>query len=146
MSAPIRGNGGAVINLTLTDGGTGKDVDDDVKQIRITSEDKDDSDLTFADAASGDTKDYSVELTARQSTAAASLWRMLWDNPGGVFNIVYGPHGNVTPSADKPHFTFTAKADGQPEVGGEATREKTGFEFEYTMLVTSPIVLDEGAA
>lgn len=143
MSEGIKGGSGAV--FTLQDGvAAAVDYSEDLKAIRLTSEDKDDSDLTFAEAAAGDTKDYQVAITAIQSTAVDSLWRLLWDNPGSEFQAVYGPHGNAVPSADKPHFTFTVKATGAPEVGGEAARNGARFSFDYTFDVTTAIVLDDG--
>lgn len=143
MSAGIKG-AGAVFTTSL---GVAVAVDhsDDLKAIRLTSEDRDDSDLTFAEAAGGEVKDYSLEITAIQSTDAASLWRELWDNPGDEFDVTYGPHGNAVPTATQPHFTFTVKATGKPEVGGEAARNGSRFDFEYTYDVTSAIVLDDGA-
>lgn len=115
-----------------------------VKSHRITNEDKDDADLTFLEAQEGETKDYSLALTFLQAMAANALWRKLWDNPGGEWPVVYGPYGNAIPSASKPHFTFTVKANGRPEVGVEASRSKTRADAEYTLEITSPIVLDDG--
>lgn len=147
MTAPserLRGNSGLFLTMQI-DSETAFAADGDVKSCEITSDDKDDSDLTFAEAAQGDTKDYNVELTAIQSTATGSLWRLLWENPGQEFACVYGPHGNATATAEKPHFLFTAKSDGRPGLGGEARRTKEGQEFEYVLAVTSDIVMDEGA-
>jgi hypothetical protein len=135
----LRGNSGLVATFDAAP------YDGDVKAMRLTTEDKDDSDLTFLEAASGETKDYSLTVTAIQSTATGSFWRMVWDDPGGEFAVVYGPHGNAVPSAAQPHFTFTAKATGRPEIGKEASLSKTRADFEYTFDVTSPIVLDDGA-
>jgi hypothetical protein len=143
MSAGIKG-AGAVFTTEL---GVAAAVDhsDDLKAIRLTSEDRDDSDLTFAEAASGDLKDFQLVVTAIQSTEATSLWRELWDNPGDEFDVVYGPHGNAVPSVSQPHFTMTVKATGKPEVGGEAAKNGNRFDFEYTYDVTAGPVLDDGA-
>jgi hypothetical protein len=135
----IRGNSGIVAQFDTID------YDGDVKAMRLTTEDKDDSDLTFEEAATGETKDYSLAVTAIQSTAAGSFWRLLWDGPGDEFAVVYGPHGNAVPTAAQPHFTFTAKAQGRPEIGKEASLSKTRADFEYVLDVTSDIVLDDGA-
>lgn len=139
VSTGVRGNSGAYFALTATD------YSGDLKTIRIKSEDKDDSDLTFEEAAQGTTKDYTIELTAIQSTEAGSLWKYLWDNPGVEVAAVYGPHGNAVPSATQPHFTMTVKASGKPELGGEAKRSKERFSFDYTMEVTAGPDLDDGA-
>jgi hypothetical protein len=137
MSEGIKGGSGAVFTIGATD------YSEDLKAIRLTSEDRDDSDLTFAEAAAGDVKDFQVTITAIQSTEAGSLWRYLWDNPGDEAAVVYGPHGNAVPSATKPHFTFSMKNTGAPEVGGEAARNGNRFSFDYTFDVTTAIVLDD---
>lgn len=143
-ASAVRGNSGIVAKLAV---GVDPAVDysDNIKAIRLTSEDKDDNDLTFAEAALGDTKDYSAVLTAVQATAEGTLWRLLWDNPGAEIAVTYGPHGNAVPTVEKPHFLFTVKADGRPEIGTEARRTKDRGDFEYTAQVTSEITLDEGA-
>jgi len=116
---------------------------DDLKAIRITSEDRDDSDLTFQEAAEGDLKDFQLVVTAIQSTEAGSLWRELWDGPGDTFDVTYGPHGNAVPTASQPHFDMTVKATGKPEVGGEAARNGNRFDFEYTYeVVAGPTLVD----
>lgn len=138
MSEGIKGGSGIVFSIGATD------YSEDVKAIRLTSEDRDDSDLTFAEAAAGDVKDFQVVITAIQSTEAGSLWRYLWDNPGAEAAVVYGPHGNAVPTAAKPHFTFSAKATGQPEIGGEAARNGNRFSFDYTLEATTAITLDDG--
>jgi hypothetical protein len=135
----IRGNSGIVATFDADD------LDGNIKAMRLVTEDKDDADLTFAEAASGETKDYKLNVTAIQSTAAGSLWRLVWDEPAGEFAVVYGPHGNAVPTVEKPHFLFTAKAQGRPEIGKEASLSKTRADFEYVFDVTSAIVLDDGA-
>lgn len=143
MSEGIKGAGAV---FTTQDGvEAAKDHSDDLKAIRITSEDRDDADLTFAEAAAGDLKDFQLVITALQSTEADSLWRELWDDPGGERDVVYGPHGNAVPTATKPHFTFTVKHTGKPEIGGEAARKGNRFDFEYTYDVVGSVVLDDGA-
>lgn len=138
--AGLRGNSGLFFQID------GDDFDGNLKTVRITTEDKDDGDLTFLEASSGETKDYKLVVTAIQSTAAGSLWRMLWDNPGAEdLAVTYGPHGNAVPSASQPHFVFNMDATGRPEIGKEASLSKTRSDFEYTFDVTSTITLDDGA-
>lgn len=139
MTVPtgIRGNSGIYFMADTVE------YDGDVKRVRITSEDKDDSDLTFEEAAQGETKDYRLAVTALQSTDAGSFWRYLWDNPGAEFDVTYGPHGNAVPSTGQPHFTMTCKATGKPEIGGEAKRTKDRFDFEYELeVVTGPTLVE----
>lgn len=142
MAASTGVVGHAGLILTLKQGAaTATSYADDVKSVNINSEDRDDSDLTFYEAAQGQVKDFTLDLTAIQSTEAASLWKLFWENPGAEFTVVYGPHGNAVASATKPHFSFTAKATGQPPIGGEARRGKERYEFEYQLEVTSAITL-----
>lgn len=131
----VRGNAGIVAKFVR--GAVTKTYDGDLKAFRITSDDKDDSDLTFLEASTGETKDYKVVVTALQSTALTSLWRDIWDNPGTEVVATYGPYGNAVPSADKPHFLMTLKPNGRPEIGVEAKRAKDRGDFEYTYEVTA---------
>lgn len=140
----IRGNAGIVAKFAIG-AAPAVDFSGDVKALTIDSDDKDDSDLTFEEAASGETKDYKVTTTALQSTVATSFWRYLWDNPGEEFAVTYGPHGNALPTADKPHFLMTLKANGKPKIGGEAKRAKDRYDFDYEFEVTSGPTLDDGA-
>lgn len=145
MSAPTRGNSGLIFTLAPSGGGAAVAYDDDVKAIAIESEDSDDADLTFAEAAEGLTKDFTIVVTAMQDTETGGLWRLLWDNPGEAFAFVYGPHGNAVPTAAKPHFTGTISATGKPRIGGEASRDRRRFDFEYTFNVDDGPLLDDGA-
>lgn len=140
----IVGNKGIVAKIAVGVGAT-VDYDGNIKEIKIGSDDKSDSDLTFAEAINGDTKDYKVTIKALASTAVGSFWRLLWDNPGEELAVTYGPHGNAVATADKPHFLFTAKADGRPEVGNTARRTKEREEFEVTLEITDGPTLDDGA-
>lgn len=138
----VRGNAGIVAQVAIPPAAA-VDFDGDIRKIELSSEDKDDSDITFAEAASGDTKDYTAKVTALWSTDEDSFWRLLWENPGTEFAFTYGPHGNAVPTADKPHFEFTAKADGKPPFSQEARRTKTRETFEYELEVTAGPVLVE---
>jgi hypothetical protein len=141
VSTGLRGNSGAYLTMKIG-AATATDFSGDLKQIRLTSEDKDDSDLTFEEAASGDTKAYTLALTGIQSTATGSLWKYLWDNPGAEITVVYGPHGNAAPSVTQPHFSMTVKASGKPEIGGEAKRSKERFSFDYECeVLTGPTLV-----
>lgn len=135
-STGVTGNKGIVFKL----GGTA--FDQDVKKVGITTEDKDESDLTFAEAAAGDLKDFKVAVTAINSTQAGSFWKHLWDNPGLEEACIYGPHGNAVPTADKPHFGLTVKATGKPPIEQEAkaTNERMNFDYEFDVTV-APVLI-----
>lgn len=140
----VRGNAGLIAKFAVPPTAA-VDYSGDIKKFEISSADKDDSDLTFEEAATGETKDYTVKVTAIASTQAGSYWRLLWDNPGEEFAVTFGPHGNAVPTEDKPHFTMTLKADGKPPIANEARRSKERSEFEYELEVTAGPILDEGA-
>ena len=136
---PILGNVGLVAKID------GTDYSNNIKEVTPGSEDKDDSDLTFAEAISGDVKDFNVTIKALASTAVGSLWRFLWDNPGEEFPFVYGPHGNAVATADKPHFLMTLKAAGRPDLpANTARRTKERGEFEVTLECIEGPTLDDG--
>ena len=139
----IRGNSGLYATLTVDTETT--ELDADLKAVNITSEDKDESDLTVYEAASGDVKDYTLVFTGIQDTTTGSLWRTLWDNPGATMEVVYGPAGNAVPTEDDPHFTMTVKNAGRPVVGATAARSKTRSEFEHECEVIDGPTLVEGA-
>lgn len=143
-SEGVYGNSGIVAKFLLGVG-PAKEFDNDIKKVRIVPEDKDDSDLTFEEAASGETKNYKVNITAIQSLAALSFWRFLWENPGAEIVLTYGPGGNAVATADKPHFVMTIKANGKPELGAEAKRTKERAEFDYEFEVTAGPTLDDGS-
>ncbi|MEJ7633253.1 hypothetical protein [Aeromicrobium sp.] len=131
------------IFLTLKNGATAAvEMDGNLKDARITGEDKDD--LTFGEVKAGLTKDAFLTLKAIQSTATGSLWRLLWDNPGAELAVVYGPHGNAVASEDAPHFIGIVKADGRPEIGTEVDRQKKRGEFDYVMQFIDGPEIDTG--
>lgn len=138
VEGAVRGNSGIVAKID------GEDYDHNVKNMRLTTEDKDDSDLTFREAASGETKDYKLNVTAVQATAAGTFWRKVWDEPGGEYPVVYGPHGNAVPTAEKPHFLMVVKAQGRPEIGTESSLSKNRADFEYVYDVIEGPTLDDG--
>lgn len=143
ITAPeaVRGNTGLVAKI----GTPAEDYSNNIKEVSLGSEAKDDSDLTFVEAASGDVDDYTVTLKSIASTAVGSLWRYLWDNPGAEFPFVYGPHGNAVPTEDKPHFLMTLKNNGRPTPpNNTARRSKDRGEFEVELEVIGAIVLDDG--
>lgn len=140
----VTGNKGIYAKLTGPGAVAGVEFDDEIKKVEILTEDKDDSDLTFYEAAQGLTKDFKVGVTALYSMTAGSLWRILWDNPGAEYAFVYGPYGNALPSAAQPHFVMTIKATGKPPAPQEARIAKDRENFEYEFEVTVDPVLDSG--
>jgi hypothetical protein len=112
---------------------------DDVKSWELTSDEADDSDLTFYEAAQGLTAEYTLALTAITSFDALSLWSFLWSNPGVDIAVVVGPHGNAVASATKPHFSFLANTGRKPGLANEARTSNEGSEFEHELLVVGDV-------
>lgn len=137
-SEAIRGNAGILLKLDAVE------FSQDVKAVNLIPEDRDDADVTFAEAAAGDVAITNVNVTAIQSTKAGSLWRHLWDNPGDEVAVTYAPHGNAVASADKPHFLMTVKLGNRPALGGEARRAKDRYDFDTTWEVLDGPTLEDG--
>lgn len=141
MTAPsaIQGNRGAYLLIDSTE------YDTDALQTRLTWADKDESDLTFEEAAAGDTKDGTFVVTFLQALAATTLWRKVFDSPADEYAVVWGPYGNSVPTVSQPHFLFSMKANGKPEVGAQARFSKTRENTEYSWDITTAVTLDDGA-
>lgn len=139
-SGRIRGNINPIFTLKLG-AAAAVSYSDDLKKVSLTSEDKDDSDLTFAEAAAGLAKDWTVTLTGVTSWDAGALYAYLWDNPGATWVLVYGPYGNATATATKPHYSITVTNSGKPGFEAEAKSPKdlTGVEFEHELFGTTDI-------
>lgn len=135
----ITGNHGIV--LTMKKGATAAvSFADDAKGVKISGDDKDSGDLTFAEAAAGATQNPNVKLKFIQSTDSASLHQYLFDNQGATVDVVYGPHGNAAASPAQPHFKVTnVLISGIPEIGGDATTETQGFETEVELKSTGTV-------
>lgn len=112
---------------------------DDVKGFELEFEDKDDADLTFAEAAGGLGSDATLTLTAVTSFDAGSLFAYLWDNPGTDLVAVIGPWGNATPSTTKPHFTGTLNTGRKPGFSNEARTTEVGAEFEVELKFSTDV-------
>lgn len=106
---------------------------DDCKAWEITSEDRDDSDLTFWEAEQGQIKDFTLALTSIISFDQGSLWRWLWEHPGADVEVVLGPKGNAVAALGKPVFEFVANTGAKPTLQNEARTSNEGAEFEHEL-------------
>lgn len=141
-STRLRGKTGFYLTFKLGEA-TAVVIGDDVKSWELTSDEADDSDLTFWEAAQGLTAEYTLALTSIVSFDAAAIWTFLWENPGQDILIVVGPSGNITPTATKPHFSFTANTGRKPSIQNEARTTNEGADFEHELLVVGDITLVE---
>lgn len=99
------------------------DVSDQISRAVIGSAAADGGFLSFAAARSGGDRDYTLNMTIAQDHAVGTLWDLIWTGAGTEVDGVYAPFGNAAPSADEPHYNFTAIVS-EPDgdfLGGEAT-------------------------
>lgn len=124
---------------------SGTDYWADCTNVVLENEEDDSGVTTFEDAANAGTeRKWHFTLSGIQSTANDSFWRYLWENTGEEVAFTYAPHGNETPSTDKPHFLGTVKIKEKPSVGGEAS-EDGEFTFDYQLDVETGPTLDDGS-
>lgn len=119
----------------------GDEVTAQVSRVAISTGDADQDTITFADAAAGGARQYTLALTAVQDTApSGTVWNKVWSAAGTDVDVVVMPHGNTTPSAQQPHFegTVTIKEPDGDILGGEADASNTAkFTFEVEWPFTS---------
>lgn len=145
-SQRLRGKEGFYLSITpVDDGDPFVNGGDDTKAWEVSSEDRDDSDLTFWEAAQGAIKDYALDLTAIVSFDATSLWMWLWKHPGTEVDIVLGPKGNAVAAPGKPTFTFTANTGAKPGLSNEARTTNEGAPFEHSLKASTDLVMVEAA-
>lgn len=118
--------------LTVTVGGV--DYTAQVSDCRIIAGEGDSDFVTFADAAAGGSRLYSLKFVGVQDPATGTLWDKVWTSPGTTVAVIIKPAGGaVTPSPTQPHFTgnvIVTEPDGDL-LGGEADASSTArFTFE----------------
>lgn len=137
VSTRIAGNQGAFFSLKA--GASAAVVFDDLKAYELTNEPKDDSDLTFSEAASGLGVDWTFSGTAIASDDASSLEQYLRNNVGTDVVMTLGRQGNTTPTPTKPHRKGTFKIAAEPGYAGESSTSGTGFDFEFELVGKSAV-------
>ena len=122
---------GKSLRLTIGD----VDYQANVSSYSLESEDADDSALTFYDASLGGARDWTLKLTALQSTDPNSLWRWIWEHAGEEISYTIAPHGNETPTSDQPHLTGRCIVPAKPNLGGDAGKGNVfTFESEFSCV------------
>ena len=107
-------------NLTLTVGGT--EYAAQVFSAQVESAAADSDDVTYAQAAGGGGREYTLVITLTQDMATSTLWTEVWENSGDDIAVLMRPYGNASASASQPHFTMTANVR-EPDgvmIGGTA--------------------------
>jgi hypothetical protein len=98
------------------------DVTAEVSTCIIKTGETDSDFVSFADAAAGGGREYSLALTFVQDAATASLWDKVWTQAGEEVPVLIRPYGAAAASPTTPHFSATAiiaEPDGDL-LGGEA--------------------------
>jgi hypothetical protein len=106
--------------LTLTV--DGDDVTAEISTCVIKSAETDSDFVSFADAAAGGGREYSLALTFVQDAVAGSLWDQVWSHAGDTVPFIVNPYGNAVATAGQPHLSGSAiisEPDGDL-LGGEA--------------------------
>jgi hypothetical protein len=112
-------------SLMVTIGGT--EYNAQLFTASIDADDADDKDVTFAEAAAGGGRLYTLNLKLTQDMATGTLWTKIFDAAGTDVACVLKPYGKTTPSTSQPHFTFTAtvKEPNGTFIGGDADASPT---------------------
>jgi len=134
----LRGNSGFYLTFKIG-AGSATVLGDDVKSYELTNEPRDDSDVTFSEAAAGTGVVWTLALTAITSFSTGSLWNYLWTNVGTEVQVVLAPYGNTTATATQPHFTFNVTVGAKPGVSNEAGTSGEGAEFSVDLVATTDV-------
>lgn len=111
----------------------------DVSDVRIKSAESDSDFVSFAEAASGGARKYTLVVTTRQDNATTALWYKAWNEAGQTAPYEFWPNGRPgtgTATASQPKYTGSVVIT-EPEgdfVGGEANKSTTSVftaEFEW---------------
>jgi hypothetical protein len=100
----------------------GTDYTAEVSAVTIDSAESDADFITFADAAAGGARDYTLNFTAVQDAAAGTLWTEVFESSGDTVPVTVMPYGNAVATVGEPHFECNAVIS-DPDgtlLGGEA--------------------------
>lgn len=115
----------------------GEEVNMDVTNVTVEAGASDSEVTTFADAAAGGARQYSLNFTGVQDPATGSLWDRVWTAAGDTVAVVLKPAGGVAASEATPWFTGNATIT-EPDgtiLGGEANASTTArFTFECSWV------------
>jgi prophage tail gpP-like protein len=119
--------------LTVSIGGT--DYTAEVFDCQIVSRAADSDQTTFAEAAAGGGRIYSLKFVMTQDLATTALWDKIWSAAGTTVAALVKPYGNAAASAAQPHYSgnvVVTEPDGTL-IGGAADASTTA---RWTVEVT----------
>lgn len=100
----------------------GENATAEVSSAVIKSKETDSDFVSFAAAAAGGGREYSLALKFVQDTVSGSLWDQVWAHAGDEIPCIVKPYGNTVATAGEPHMSCTAivsEPDGDL-LGGDA--------------------------
>lgn len=106
----------------------GVDRSDEISKAVIASAASDADFMSFLEARSGGSRDYTLNMTIAQDHASGTLWDLIWTGAGTLVDGIYAPYGNEVASAAQPHFGIEVKVS-EPDgdfLGAEADDSLTG--------------------
>lgn len=110
----------------------GTDYSAAVNKVRIKSAETDSDFVSFADAAAGGARKYTLALSCKQDDAATALWFFAWSTPGQTVPYEVWPNGRPgsgTATAAQPKFSgnvVVREPDGD-FIGGDADPSATKY-------------------
>lgn len=118
----------------------------EVSTCIIKSKETDSDFVSFADAAAGGGREYSLALTFVQDGSTTSLWDQVWSHAGEEVAVIVKPYGPAVASAGTPHWSGTviiSEPDGDL-LGGEADASPTNrfiteVEWKFTAKPTKVV-------
>ena len=112
-------------NLVVTVAAT--DYTAQVFNCEITSQAADADQTTFAEAASGGSREYRLKFVMTQDLATTTLWDKIWSAAGTTVAVLIKPYGNAAASVGQPHYSgnvVVTEPDGTL-IGGDADSSAT---------------------
>jgi hypothetical protein len=103
---------------------------DAISTAKVTTAESDTDFVTFADAAAGGAREYTLEATIVQDLATAALWRKTFDATGTDVPFKLWPNGKPvsgTPTVTQPSVNGTVQIT-EPDgdwIGGDADKSVT---------------------
>lgn len=128
--------------LVLTINGIDRSVEVATAEIEAGAADA--GKVTFAQARSGGTREYKLNLGFVQDLSPGSLWREIWDNAGDTVPFVLKGYGSGAATANAPWMQgncVITEPDG-PIFGGDADENVSAkFWTEVSWVCTEKPVL-----
>lgn len=118
----------------------------DVSNCSIESAAADSDFVSFAAAATGGSRQYTLKFTATQDPAdTTSIWNKIWTAAGSTVAVSINPYGGTTFSAANPGFTgnvVVAEPDGTLLGGGadSSTTAKFTVDLEWNFTAKPTMV------